>query len=187
LAHPFPDLSSGMPTMRRPHRSILLAALAWIPVACAPEPPSLEGEGEGGAAWLSGTVEERFQSVGDQLGGFSQTMLEVGLRHGELHWAVEDGNWRLAEYQTEKIGDAIERGIVRRPGRASSARDLFLDGPLPAFREALESRDEERIRSSFRELTAACNACHVAEDMEFVVVGQPPARTTTVQPLGRDR
>lgn len=177
-----------MLTMKRPTTPpALIAALAWIPLACAPEPPSLEGEGEGGAAWLSGTVDERFQSVGDQLGGFSQTMLEVGLRYGELYWAVEDGNWRLAEYQAEKIGDATERGIVRRPGRAQSARTLFLDGPLPRFQEALEGRDRERIRSAFDELTAACNACHVAEDMEFVVVGPPPNRATTVRPSGRDR
>lgn len=173
--------------MTKPAHPILAAAMAWIPLACAPEPPSLEGEGEGGAAWLSGAVDERFQAVGDQLGGFSQTMLEVGLRYGELHWAVQDGNWRLAEYQAEKIGDAIERGIIRRPGRAPSARDLFLDGPLPEFEEALEGRNREQIRSAFNELTAACNACHVAEDMAFVEIGPPPARTTTVRPPGTDR
>jgi hypothetical protein len=148
--------------------------------ACSAEPP--EAEGEGGAAWLSGTADERFQQVGDQLGGFSQSMLEVGRRYGELHWAVRDGNWEYADYQTEKIGDAIERGIIRRPGRAASARDLFLDGPLPDFQEALASRDGERARRAMTELTAACNACHVAEDMAFVVVGPPAARTTSVQP-----
>jgi hypothetical protein len=162
------------------HRTAIAVAALFILAACASEP--MEGEGEGGSAWLSGTVDERFQQVGDQLGGFSQSMLEVGRRYEELHWAVQDGNWEYADYQAEKIGDAIERGIHRRPGRATSARNLFLDGPLPDFQEILASRDGEPIRRGLTELTAACNACHVAEDMAFVIVGPPPARTTSVQP-----
>lgn len=176
------------PLLRRPAPAVLPAVVAGaILSGCAPEPRALEGEGEGGAAWLSGTVDERFQMVGDQLAGFSQAMLEVGARYRELHWALEDGNWEHAEYQTEKIGDAVERGIVRRPGRAESARTLFLEGPLPRMLEALESRHEERIEDEFEAFTAACNACHVAEEMEFLVIGPPPTRTTPVQPLDRRR
>jgi hypothetical protein len=161
-------------------RRIAVAVTAlFVAAACTPEPR--EGEGEAEAAWVSGTVDERFQQMGDQLGGFSQSMLEVGRRYEELHWAVQDGNWDYALYQAEKIADATERGILRRPGRAASARSLLLDGPLPDFQEVLASRDGDRIRRGLTELTAACNACHVAEDMAFVVVGPPPARTTSVQ------
>jgi hypothetical protein len=155
--------------------------------ACAPGSPELEGEGEAEAEWLSGTVDERFRKVGEQLGGFSHTMQDVALRYRELHWAVEDRNWEYARYQAEKIEATIEAGIVRRPGRAASARDLFLDGPAPDLREALDSGDEARIRRARSELTAACNACHVAEGMPFIVVGPPPVRETPVQPLDSRR
>jgi len=163
-------------------KHLLVLAGFLLASACAPDAPQQEGEGEGGAAWLSGTVDERFQQVGDQLGGFSQSMLEVGQRYAELHWAVEDGNWEHAGYQTEKIGDAVERGIIRRPGRGASASEMFLTGPLPDFEEALATRDPERIRQGLNDLTTACNQCHVAEDMAFIQVGPPPARTSAVQP-----
>lgn len=139
------------------------------------------GEGEGGSAWLSGTVDERFQDVGDQLGGFSQTMLEVGHRYSELHWAIEDENWEYASYQVEKIGDAVARGIVRRPGRAESAESLFLNGPVEQMLEALGDGRPEAVQDEFSEFTAACNNCHVREEMEFVWIGPPAERTTPVQ------
>ncbi|TVP59455.1 MAG: hypothetical protein EA351_01575 [Gemmatimonadales bacterium] len=167
-----------------------LVALLVFGVACQPEPPSppeLEGEGEGGSAWLSGTVDERFQAVGSQMGGFSQAMLEVGHRYEDLYWAIQDGNWAYAEYQLEKIGDAVERGIIRRPGRAESAESLFLDAPLPEMMEAVHSGDEDRIRAQFEAFTRSCNQCHVVEEMEFVVIGPPEARRTSVQPEGAQR
>lgn len=155
----------------------------WLPAAllvaaCGADEPSLEGTGEGGAEWLSGTVDERFQAVGEQLGGFSQTMLEVGQRYEHLHWAIQDGNLGHASYQAEKIGDAIERGIVRRPGRARSARALFLDEELPALRAAIDQ--DAGVEQAFERLTRACNACHVAEDMGFLRVGPPPRRSGPV-------
>jgi hypothetical protein len=152
-----------------------------VAAGCTPDTTPITGSGEGGAAWLSGPVDERFQAVGDQFGGFSQTMLEVGLRYTDLHWAIEDGNRDYARYQAEKIGDAIERGAVRRPGREASSRALFLDGPLPALMEAIDSGEDERIRASFSSLTDACNRCHVAEQMGFLVVGPPEVRVTTLQ------
>lgn len=171
-------------SLRRARQAGLLAAVVLC-TGCQP-PAELEphGQGEGGAEWVAGTVDERFQMVGEQFAGFSATMFEVAHRYRELHWAVEDGNLDHAEYQAEKIGDAIERGILRRPGRAESARSLFLDGPLPAFRDALAGGDAADVTRAFDELTAACNQCHVAEDMAFVVVGPPAERSTIVQPEG---
>jgi hypothetical protein len=178
------DISAPHPPNRAPRRlglaGVILALL--FAAGCAPpDTPPTSGSGDGGAAWLSGSVDERFQAVGDQFGGFSQTMLEVGLRYTDLHWAIEDGNWEYARYQAEKIGDAIERGTVRRPGRDTSSRALFLDGPLPALMEAIDSGEGDRIRGSFTSLTDACNRCHVAEQMGFLVVGPPDVRVTTLQ------
>jgi hypothetical protein len=165
---------------------LIAAAVLWA--GCQPVSElDPHGEGEGGAAWVAGTVGERFQMVGEQFAGFSATMFEVAHRYRELHWAVEDGNLAYADYQAEKIGDAIERGIVRRPARAASARALFLDGPLPAFRDALADGNEEQAARAFEELTAACNQCHVAEEFGFVVVGPPAERSTVVQPEGAAR
>ncbi len=161
---------------------LTLLILVLLP-ACEPAPaPPSEGTGDGGAEWISGTVDERFQQVGDQLAGFSSTMFEVAHRYRELHWAVEDQNWDYATYQTEKIAAATELGIIRRPGRAESARSLFLGAPVDEMLAALESGETDVVERAFREFTAACNQCHMAEEMEFVVVGAPESRSTIVQP-----
>jgi hypothetical protein len=162
--------------------ALAAATLLFIGGCAPPDAPSLEGEGEGGAAWISGTVDERFQQVGDQLAGFSATMFEVAHRYRELHWAIEDGNYAYADYQNAKISDAIELGILRRPGRAESARALFLGGPVETLSAALEEGDADAVRVAFDGLTAACNQCHVAEEMAFVRVGAPAERSTVVQP-----
>ncbi len=169
-------------------RALVPAALLVGLAACAPpEQPALHGEGEGGAAWISGTVNERFQQVGDQFAGFSATMFEVAHRYRELHWAIEDDNRAYARYQTEKIRDAIELGIIRRPGRAESARALFLGAPVEELLHAIEEGDDEALRREFGEFTAACNQCHVAEDMAFVMVGAPPERSSVVLPPSNER
>lgn len=172
-----------------PHRplytSVIAAAFSalLLTAGCADgTPPELEGTGEGGAEWISGTVDERFQQVGDQLAGFSATMFEVAHRYRELSWAVADQNWDYATYQTEKISDAIALGIIRRPGRAESAEALFLGQPVDDMLAALEAGDADQVNREFQEFTAACNQCHVAEDMGFVVVGPPENRSTVVQP-----
>jgi hypothetical protein len=177
-----PSGPAPLPVLLAAPVTLLLAA--GCEAAPAPAPEWLEGEGEGGAAWISGTVDERFQQVGDQLAGFSSTMFEVAHRYRELHWAVKDGNWPYADYQVEKIAGPVERGIVRRPARAASARDLFLGTPVDDLRSALHEGDEEAVVGAFQEFTAACNQCHVAEDMAFVVVGAPEARSTVVVPSG---
>jgi len=160
--------------------SLLVASLALT--ACESAPPALQGFGEGGAAWIEGTVDERFQQVGEQLAGFSQTMFEVGVRYEHLYWAVEDGNWAYAEYQVDKIEDAVERGILRRPGRAQSAESLFLDEPVRSLRAALEAADRAAVEEAFDAFTVACNQCHVAEAMEFVIVAPPETRSIPIRP-----
>lgn len=145
--------------------------------ACAGDQRTDYGEGE----WLRGTVDERFEQVEEQFGGFSQAMWEVSYRYVELYWAGQDMNWGYAAYQAEHIREAMEAGLERRPARAASAQ-AFLNVDLPALEESIAQRDSENFREQFRALTASCNSCHVAEDVGFIQVGVPEAR---ISPAGR--
>ncbi len=158
---------------------IVLALPAW---GCQPDTGPGEGAGEGGAAWLEGTVDERFQLVGNQMAGFSATMAEVAYRYEEAYWAVQDRNWPYAHYQAEKMGDAIDRGVIRRPAREASARSHFLDSTLPDFLSALEEGDDDRVMEAWERVVDSCNSCHVAEDVPFIRVGEPETRRSFVQP-----
>jgi hypothetical protein len=161
---------------------LLLLAAAWLAGGCAGEreahadqPAVTASTAAPQDGWPTGTTDERIRSLASHIGGFSTAMVEVGYRHNELYWAGTDANWRLAGYHADKIRDAIEKGIERRPGRAESAR-RFLDETLPAFDRALALEDTAAFAAAFDRLTRGCNGCHSGEDVEFIEVRTPERR-----------
>ena len=162
-----------------PFRIIFVCIVAILGLSCG------EAQKESGSAeaeWLKGTTEEKFHTVARQLRGFDMAMVETGHRYMELYWAGRDTNWRYAHYQLEKIRVAIQNGLERRPKRAASA-ETFLTMVLPEVEKAVQARDRDLFWNRFGALTSACNACHVAEKMEFVVVGPPGVRDSPVKAL----
>lgn len=149
------------------------------------QPPTAQASDEQQAdvdyRWLPDDDADKFKAIEDQLGGFSVTMEEVGYRYTELYWAGRDRNWGYADYQLEKLADAIESGIVRRPARADSARD-FLDDDLPPLRETIDDRDGEAFDDEIGDFTAACNTCHGKEEVPFIQVAEPQHRLSPVNP-----
>ncbi|MFA9480479.1 hypothetical protein ACERK3_19605 [Phycisphaerales bacterium AB-hyl4] len=125
--------------------------------------------------WLEGDTQEQLDQLADQFGGFSAAMVEVGYRYNELYFAGDEANWPLAKYHAEKIGDAIEKGIKRRPGRGASAQP-FLNRELPALVEAIEAEDGEQFHQRYERLMNACNVCHMREDVAFIQVRMPEQR-----------
>jgi hypothetical protein len=158
--------------------AVILIALALLLNGCSGHTHDDDPAGPGG--WLTGNSQQKFDTLARQLGGFSVAMEEVGYRYTELYWAGQDGNWDYASYQAAKIESAIETGIERRQGRAESAR-YFLDTSLPDFQAVLADRDRDRFMQAFGGLTQACNTCHEAESVPFIVIKRPEARTSPVR------
>jgi hypothetical protein len=163
-----------------------LLAVLFLIVGCDIEPRtppaglSAVETGPTDDRWLTGSVAERNEAIERQLGGFSQSMWEVGYRYNELYWAARDGNWPLAQYQAEKIGDTIERGIERRPARAANARFMMLDDALPGLLGAIAEEDTAAFNAHFRLFTQSCNTCHEAEDVPFIRVIEPQHRLAPI-------
>lgn len=129
----------------------------------------------GSDGWLTGHIQQKFDTLAEQHQGFSRTMIEVGYRYTELYWAGEDENWEFAEYQIEHIAEAMELGIQRRPARGRSA-EMFMNHALPAISQAVEQRDRHAFREQFQNLAMHCNACHAMEDVGFIHVRIPTER-----------
>ncbi|MGH2567046.1 MAG: hypothetical protein ACRDGA_01820 [Bacteroidota bacterium] len=125
--------------------------------------------------WLKGTVDERFHTVAKQLRGFDMAMVETSHRYAELYWAGIDRNWEYADYQLQKIRTAVDNGLERRPKRAASAQ-TFLTMVLPAVEEAVAKKDSALFWDRFGALTSTCNACHIAEQVQFIEVMPPEFR-----------
>ncbi len=130
--------------------------------------------------WAGTELETIIDSFEDQLGGFDQTMMETNYRYNELYWAGQDENWGYAEYQLDKILGSMEKGFVRRPAREASASQ-FVNSTAPRLMETIEAGDSEAFLEHFSRLAASCNTCHEMEDVAFVQVMIPEARTSLVR------
>jgi hypothetical protein len=123
----------------------------------------------GSGGWLKGNSQEKFETIASQLGGFDKTMMEVGYRYSELHYAGKNNNWEYAAYQAEEMEGAIEDGLERRPARAASSQD-FMNLILPAMQQAIAAKDSLQFHETFQAMTASCISCHVMEEVAFIPV-----------------
>jgi len=162
-------------------KTLLTTALLGISVAlftaCSVRennPPS------GRDGWLKGTPHEKLDVVANQLRGFDMAMVETGYRYQELYWAGTDRNWEYAEHQVEKIKQAIEYGLVRRPKRTQSA-ETFLHEVLPEMEKIVKAKDSVGFLMNFEMLTKGCNACHKEEKVPYFTVNTPIHRQSPIR------
>jgi hypothetical protein len=116
--------------------------------------------------WLTGSTEERFLKVEQQLRGLDQTMAEIGYRYGELLIAGRQRNWEYAKYQAEKIDLSLKLALERRPKRAPSSQP-FLKEDLPTVFQAIQSKDGQQVDGALERLHNSCIACHRAENVLY--------------------
>jgi hypothetical protein len=131
-------------------------------------------------AWLSGEDATRAAQIESHLRGLDVAMMEIGYRHTELFFAVEDRNWEYADYQAGKIELALKLAVERRPKRAASA-NVFLNEEWPAVLAGLRSRQAEQAAGALERLRTACMKCHVAEQVPFFAVQTPERRLTAIR------
>jgi len=143
------------------------AALASIHVLAQQGDGDGNGESDG---WLTGAsdTDEQMLLLENYLRGFSTSMRETGDRFQSMHQAIEDENYALASYQWDKLREAIELGIMKRPDRAENAVTMFLGEPWTQLSEALESGEREAIVERFNVARNVCMACHAAEGVPWM-------------------
>ena len=174
LAAPVATLGRAAP-QQRPWCAFLVLLLLVAITSCGKDAePKYE------TAWLHGSVDDRLELVAKHLRGFDMAMVETGYRYGELHWAMQDKNWKYADYQVKKIRLSMENGIQRRPKREPSARASIFE-ILSMVEEAIAERNMALLRKRFDQLTVQCNGCHAAEDVAFFNVMPPATRISSIQ------
>jgi hypothetical protein len=120
--------------------------------------------------WLADAPDEaaRLLRLEQYLRGFDQPMWEVGARYDRVEEALRDGNWALAGYHWEKVKTTIDNGLMKRPARRPNADKVFLGAPWQDLMTALKSENTAAIGPAFERAKAACQACHVAEQVAFM-------------------
>jgi hypothetical protein len=104
-------------------------------------------------------------SLGDIMG-------ETQLRHIKLWYAGSSQNWDLAQYEVDRIGESLTRAAILY---ANIPIEYVkpADDPLVGMRDAVATKNAKEFVHSYTDLTAACNACHVAGNVGFIRIQTP--------------
>lgn len=106
--------------------------------------------------------------------GLADVMQATQWRHIKLGYAIDAKNWSLLDYEIGKLADTFERAAMLYQNIPVE----FIVGavtPLREMREAVSEKSGVKIQASFSNLTDACNACHRAAQVGFIVIQTPKA------------
>jgi hypothetical protein len=118
-------------------------------------------------------VEERFRP------GLHSLMQQVQLRHAQLWFAGEAGNWELADYQVHELEELLEQIQALHPEYDDQPVAELLEQLLPAVERvegAIDARQPAEFAAAFDDMTTQCNACHTATDRSVIVIQRPTTR-----------
>jgi len=104
------------------------------------------------------------------------------LRHSNLWYAYSSENWKLVAYELGQFERTIDRIVKLYPTTESIAQANLIhektDPAMSELRSAIQTTDGPRFRTAYLQITNACNQCHQAAGVGFIVV-QPPTRSNT--------
>ena len=103
--------------------------------------------------------------------------LTVQPRHFKIGLAGAQQNWAYAAYEVHELEEAFER-IERQVPKwrefdipaliASTVKQ-----PLDALEAAAKAKSTPQFDAAYRQLTAACNACHQSANLGMIVIRTP--------------
>ena len=122
---------------------------------------------------------EGSRAVKSYIPGLEQFMNVIQTEHAKLWYAGSARNWPLAAYQLGEIKEVMSdvQDLVPTFKSLPLAQmlDAVITGPIADVEKALDAKDSAKFAAGYDKLTAACNSCHQATGMGFVVI-QRPAR-----------
>ncbi|HEY0145316.1 MAG TPA: hypothetical protein VGB93_04015 [Methylovirgula sp.] len=102
----------------------------------------------------------------------SDAMELTQLRHIKLWLAGNAKNWPLANYELTQLKDTFDKTAVlylNIPVEYIAS----VEKPLGTLADAVAAKDSVQFRRGFMALQTACNECHKAADVGFVVIQTP--------------
>lgn len=106
-------------------------------------------------------------------------MSTTQLRHLKLAYAGKVANWPLAGYELGLIQQSFDSAARHYPVfKGIPLADLIKqesEPPLADLRRAIDARSSDGFVKAFDRLTQACNRCHQAAGVGFIVIRIPTA------------
>jgi hypothetical protein len=130
-----------------------------------------------GPTWLKGTTAQKLDKLADIQPGLGPVMVDYSNRAGNVYYAAQAGNWGFAAYQLKEMTEIQEVAENTRPEKASALRAFEKSTLVPLARD-IEGQDHATFEKDFQTMIVACNGCHQANGMGFIVY-QLPAQPAT--------
>jgi hypothetical protein len=111
--------------------------------------------------------------------GLGELMTFQQMRHTKLWLAGQAGNWDLAAYELDELGEGFDDIVKFHPTHKDSpvapkdAIPRMVTQPLADLRQAVAKKDSADFAQSYDALTTACNNCHQATNFGFNRVQRP--------------
>jgi hypothetical protein len=102
--------------------------------------------------------------------GLGEIMALQQMRHIKLWFAGHAANWPLADYEIGELNEGFD-GVSQLLG--GDIVQQHIGTPLAALQKAVDAKNSAAFTAAFDNLSAGCNACHLALDHGFIVVGRP--------------
>jgi len=111
--------------------------------------------------------------------GLGELMTFQQMRHTKLWLAGQAGNWDLAAYDLDELGEGFDDIVKFHPTHKDSpvapkdAIPRMVAQPLVDLRQAVASKDSAAFAQQYDALTTGCNNCHQATNFGFNRVQRP--------------
>ena len=97
--------------------------------------------------------------------------------HMKLWMAGEAGNWPLADYEANELGESFEDvSILQGKWHDFPIAVLVQSKLTPALatvQAAVKKQDKAGFKTAFEQLNAACNSCHRATGHAYIAIKTP--------------
>jgi hypothetical protein len=97
--------------------------------------------------------------------------------HIKLWLAGSVGNWRLAAYEADELGETFDDissyQAVWKSIPVARLVKAMIEPALKNVAAAITGKNATNFKSAYANLTAACNSCHLATQHEFVEIKVP--------------
>jgi hypothetical protein len=117
--------------------------------------------------------------------GLGEIMTLQQMRHLKLWFAVQSGNWGLADYELDELKEGFEDITKYYPTKddvpTGTMAEAIVAKEVVDLAKLIEAKDKKNFVSAFDRLTASCNACHQSSKHAFIVIRRPTANPYTNQ------
>jgi hypothetical protein len=117
--------------------------------------------------------------------GLGEIMTLQQMRHLKLWFAVQAGNWGLADYELDELKEGYEDITKYYPVKddvpTGTMAEAVVAKEVADLAKAIAAKDKKTVAGAFDRLTASCNACHQASKKEFIRIQRPAGNPYTNQ------